>query len=218
METTLRTITNFDWITIILFSSVLFAVLAKTFYYTKFLNFIILPFNNKYIFMYNKKDKIFNWFNILFTAFQVINFSLFIYLAKNIFFESIYDDNPIIYLVILGFLLLFLLIKTFLQLGNGIIFNSNDTITMLIFKKISYLNYSSLVMFLSNVILTYVLKDSKAIVYVSIFLILLINTIGWITVLKNHQKFITHNFFYFILYLCTLEFSPFVIIGSYLKD
>jgi len=168
--------------------------------------------------MYNKKDKIFNWFNILFTAFQVINFSLFIYLAKNIFFESIYDDNPIIYLVILGFLLLFLLIKTFLQLGNGIIFNSNDTITMLIFKKISYLNYSSLVMFLSNVILTYVLKDSKAIVYVSIFLILLINTIGWITVLKNHQKFITHNFFYFILYLCTLEFSPFVIIGSYLKD
>jgi len=218
METTLRTITNFDWITIILFSSVLFAVLAKTFYYTKFLNFIILPFNNKYIFMYNKKDKIFNWFNILFTAFQVINFSLFIYLAKNIFFESIYDDNPIIYLVILGFLLLFLLIKTFLQLGNGIIFNSNDTITMLIFKKMSYLNYSSLVMFLSNVILTYVLKDSKAIVYVSIFLILLINTIGWITVLKNHQKFITHNFFYFILYLCTLEFSPFVIIGSYLKD
>ncbi len=219
METTLRTITNIDWITTVLFSSLLFAVLAKSFFYNKFLNFIILPFNNKYIFMYSKKDKLFNWFNILFTIFQVINFSLYIYLVKNIFTKSInYDNNPTIYLVILGCLLLFLLIKTLLQLGNGLIFNSNDTISLLLFKKISYLNYSSLLMFLSNVILTYTYKDSIYVVYVSLFLILVINTIGWITILKNHQKFITNNFFYFILYLCTLEFSPFVIIGSYLKD
>ncbi len=219
METTLRTITNIDWITIILFSSLLFAVLAKSFFYTKFLNFIILPFNNKYIFMYSKKDKLFNWFNILFTVFQVINFSLYIYLVKNIFTKSLnHDNNPTIYLVILGCLLLFLLIKTFLQLGNGLIFNSNETISLLLFKKISYLNYSSLVMFLANVILTYTYKDSIFVVYVSLFLIAIINTIGWITIVKNHQKFITNNFFYFILYLCTLEFSPFVIIGSYLKD
>jgi len=217
-EATLRTINSTDWITINLFISIFFAVLAKTFYYTKFLNFIILPFNNKYIFMYNKKDKLFNWFNILFTIFQVINFSLFIYLAKGILFKTLEDNSPIIYFVILGFLLLFLLIKTFLQLGNGLVFNSNETISALIFKKISYLNYSSLLMFCANIILTYIYKDSKIIVYISIFSILLINVIGWVTVLRNHQKFISHNFFYFILYLCTLEFSPFVIIGSYLKD
>jgi hypothetical protein len=91
-------------------------------------------------------------------------------------------------------------------------------ITEYLFKKISYLNYSSLVMFIANILLTYVLKDSKAVVYASAFLILVINSIGWVIVLRNYQKLITNNFFYFILYLCALEITPLVLIGDYFKD
>ncbi len=217
MEPILRTTNSMDWITIIIFSSVLCVVIAKSIFYMRFTNFIILPFNNKYIFMYNKKDKLLNWFHIFFTIFQVLNFALFIYLAKAILFESSNDNYPMIYLLILGLLLLFILLKVILQLGNGFVFNTNKTISEFVFKKLSYLNYSGMVMFLSNVVLVYVLKDSEAVVYVTIFLILLINGIGWVTVVRNHQKFIANNFFYFILYLCALEISPFVIIGSLLK-
>ena len=220
MEPLLRQIENIDWVTILIFSSLLLIVVAKSTFYNRFLNFIILPFNNKYIFMYNKKDKLINWFHIFLTIFQIINFSLFLFLSWKVFFgsEETDDMNLYIYPAILGSVLMFLVLKISLQLGNGFIFKSNRVISELIFKKLSYLNYSGIIMFIANAVLSYVLKDSKAVVFVTFFLILSINTIGWITLLRNHQKFIAHNFFYFILYLCALEIAPWVILGSYLND
>ncbi|WKX78586.1 DUF4271 domain-containing protein [Zobellia laminariae] len=74
MDPILRTAGTADWITIILISSIVFLVLAKSLFYSRFLNFIILPFNNKYIFMYNKKEKLMNWFHIFFTIFRSLIF------------------------------------------------------------------------------------------------------------------------------------------------
>ena len=218
MEPVQRVINNIDWITAIIFSSILFMVIAKNLFYNRFLNFIILPFNNKYIFMYNKKDKLLNWFNIFFTIFQLLNFSLFIYLASNILSNSEGDQYPVFFSIILGFLFLFLFGKILLQMGGGFVFNNNKIISEFIFKKLSYLNYSSITMLAANIILTYVLKDSKIVVFVSIFLIVVVNAIGWITIIKNYQKVISSYFFYFILYLCALEIAPIVIIANYLKD
>ena len=218
MEPILRAFDSLDWITAILFVSLVFIVIVKSLFYNRFMDFIILPFNNKYIFMYNKKDTLLNWFQIFITIFQVINFSLFIYLTFTIFFEGQFGSSPSFYFIILAFVILFMIAKIILQLSNGYIFNSNRVISQFIFKKLSYLNYSALVMFLSNILLCYVFKGLEAVVYLSIFLILLINVIGWVTAIRNHQKFIRSNFFYFILYLCALEIAPFVIIGSYLKD
>jgi hypothetical protein len=218
MEPVERVINNIDWITVIIFSSVLCIVIAKNLFYNRFLNFMILPFNNKYIFMYNKKDKLINWFNIFFTIFQLLNFSLFIYLASSILSNSENDHYPMVFLIILGFLLIFLFGKIFLQIGSGFVFNNNKIITEFIFKKLSYLNFSSIIMLVANIILTYVLNDSKIVVYASIFLIVVVNVIGWITIIKNYQKIISSYFFYFILYLCALEIAPFVIIANYLKD
>ena len=218
MEPILRNIVVMDWITILIFLSLLFVVLAKGVFYTRFLNFIILPFNNKYIFMYNKKEKLLNWFNLFFGLFLIINFSLFLYLGTSILFEPTSNSAIVVFPLILGSLLLFLFIKLALQMGNGFIFGTQKTITEVIFKKLSYFNYSGLIMFVANVILTYIAIGSKAVFYVAFFLILLVNVIGWITILRNHQKFITSNFFYFILYLCALEIAPFIFIGSYLID
>jgi len=217
MEPILRTAGTADWITTILLSSLIFLVLAKSMFYSRFLNFIILPFNNKYIFMYNKKEKLINWFHIFFTIFQIINFALFVFLARQILVPTPEEEYLSLYPMILSCIFLFIFLNVLLQLGNGFIFGSGRTIGELIFKKLSYLNYSGLIMFVANMILVYVLRDSKIVVFLAIFLILLINIIGWVTLLRNHQKFIANYFFYFILYLCALEISPFIIIGSYLK-
>ncbi|MGB5665991.1 MAG: DUF4271 domain-containing protein [Maribacter sp.] len=218
MEPILRNTSTIDWITIIIFLSLLFVVVAKSVFYTRFINFIILPFNNKYIFMYNKKEKIVNWFNLFFGIFIVLNFSLFIYLSRSILFQPTQNNPSIIFPLIMGSILLFMILKVLLQLGNSFIFGAQKTISEIIFKKISYFNYSGLIIFLANIILTYIIIDSIVVVYVALLLILLVNVIGWITVLRNHQKFIANNFFYFILYLCALEIAPFILIGSYLKD
>jgi hypothetical protein len=218
MEPVQRVLNNSDWITAIIFGSILFMVIAKNLFYNRFLNFIILPFNNKYIFMYNKKDKLLNGFHIFFTIFQLLNLSLFIYLASSILSNSESGLYPMVFLAILGFLFLFLFGKILVQMGNGYVFNNSKIISEFIFKKLSYLNYSSIIMLVANTVLTYVLKDSKIVLFVSIFLIVLVNVIGWITIIKNYQKLISSYFFYFILYLCALEIAPFVIIANYLKD
>ena len=212
MEPIGRAIQSIDWITVTLIVSLLFMVIAKSLFYGRFLNFIILPFNNKYIFMYNKKDRLLNGFQIFFTLFQVSNFALFIYLGSILLFETDSRPSPLAYLLVLGALLGFLFAKIVVQLANGFVYNNEKVITELIFKKLSYLNYSGLVMFLANVILTFVLKDSLSVFYIALFLIVAINVVGWITLIKNHQKLITSHFFYFILYLCALEIAPLVII------
>jgi len=216
MEPILRNAGATDWITILLFSSLLFIIIAKSLFYTRFLNYIILPFNNKYIFMYNKKEKLMNWFNVFFTLFQVINFSLFIYFSWSILAKPNPDQLLFGYFIILGAVLLFEIIKFILQIGNGFIFSNIKVFSELIFKKISYLNYSAILMFVANIVLCYILKESKTVLYITFALIVFINAIGWVTVIKNHQKFIANNFFYFILYLCALEIAPFVILGSLL--
>lgn len=219
MEPILRNIENIDWITIIVIVSFILLASAKKVFYIRFLNFIMLPFNNKYIVMYNKREKLMNWFHVFFTVFQLINFSLFVFLTIRAFSQGKNTGitSPSIYPILIGFLTLFLAIKFFIQLSNGFIFGTNRTISEIIFKKLSYLNYSAIIMFLGNIILAYVLNDSKIVVYIVLLIVLIINAIGWITMLRNHQKFIAANFFYFILYLCALEIAPFVIIGSYLN-
>ena len=160
MEPILRSITHTDWITGILFASILVMVIAKSFSYNRFLNFIILPFNNKYIFMYNKKDRLLNWFHVFFTIFLILNFSLFIYLAKGVLFNDS-SVAPYLYPIILGLVVLFILFKVSLQLGNGFVFNNTKMVSEFIFKKLSYLNYSGILFFLANIILTYMQRTQN---------------------------------------------------------
>ena len=217
MEPIARTFGQTDWITITLMASLLFPILAKSIYYPRFLNFIILPFNNKYISMYTKKEKLFNWFHFLMSVFQVINSTLFIFFIWRSYFNPTEAKNPYIFPLLLAGVFLFIGTKTMAQLFNGFIFNSYNTFNELIFKKLTYLNYSGIILFIANVFLAYVFIDSKIIIIIALILFLVINIIGWITVLNNYQKFISTYFFYFILYLCALEIAPLVIMGSFLK-
>ncbi len=214
----LRTVQNADWITLILCFSIVVLVLAKSLFYQRFYNFIILFFNNKYIFMYNKKDKLLHWFTIFIFLFQLLNLALYLYLVNTVFSFSHEKNSLYLYFLVLILLFFFFSLKILVHLVNAFIFNNTRVISEFLFKKISYQNYSGFIMFFANILLTYVLRDSKTIVYVSIFFILLINAMGWINVIRNHQKLITNNFFYFILYLCTVEIIPLFLIGDYFKD
>ena len=218
MEAELRFIEQRDWITIIIFASILLVVISKQLFQNRFLNFIILPFNNKYVTLYSKKDKMLHGFHILMTIFQFLNTSLYIYLSYHVLYKSSDFSGLLIYAMILGLIVLFFVSKILIQLANGFVFSSIRLITDFIYKKLTYLNYSGLVMLITNIILTYILPDSKMVVFSSLFLILLINCIGLITILKNHQMLISGYFFYFILYLCALEIAPLIFIANYLKQ
>ena len=208
---------SLDWMTLVLFISLIVFALGKYFYHTKFLNFIILPFNDKYVLLHNKKGQLFNWFHILLTVFQAINLAFFIFLSLKAFDALPSENHQNVFFLILALLVLFQIAKLVLQFIKGFVFNTVGLISELVFSKTSYLNHSSILLFIGNVILVYIFRDSKMIIYATIILILLVNGIGVIKLLKNYQKAMFPYFVYFILYLCALEIAPLVIIGSYLK-
>ena len=206
-----------DWMTIALFMSLVVLALGKYLYHKKFLNFIILPFNDKYILLHNKKGQFSHWFHLLLTLFQLINLSLFVFLIIQAFDLLPTEGSLITYFIIFGLIALFELTKFLLQVFTGFVFNNLELVSGLIFSKISYLNYGSIVICVANILLIYITTNSKTIIYVAFALILLINAIGIAKLLKNYQKVLFPYFMYFILYLCTLEIAPLVLIGSYLK-
>ncbi len=218
MEAVERTVLSNDWITGILLLSLLCMVFAKELFYNRFLNFIILPFNNKYIFLYNKKGRLLSGFHLAFSLFQILNLSLFVYLGSLAWGQESRWGSSFVYPVILGGILGFILLKIGMQLIAGYIFDREKLVSSLVFKKISYLNYSTLVLFAANLLLAYLLPQSKTIVLAGFSLALLVNIIGWITILKMHQKYVSTHFFYFILYLCALEIAPLVIISCVLNS
>lgn len=216
MESITRVFNNVDWVTTIFVASLFVLVLSKTFFYNKFINFVVLPFNNKYIFLHSKKHILFNWFNVLWSLFLWLNVALFFYYVLAIF-KIGEEVTPTKYFFIFGILVLFISLKLMLQFINSFVFNAETTIIHIVFNKVSYQNYGGLVLFLANIFLTYITPYSELVAYLAVVLFIVVLCIGWVNLLRIHRNFITINFFYFILYLCALEISPFVIIGSYLK-
>ena len=217
MEVIPRHLLNNDWVSGLLLLSLVCLVFAKVGFYNRFVNFVILPFNNKYIVLYNKKGRLLSGFHLAFSLFQLINLGLFMYLCRELLPAWPYAEHAWLFLVILAAILGFTLLKIAVQLLGGVIFNSEALVAAVIFKKQSYLNYSALILFAANLLLTYLLPGSKSVIFISIFLLVLINSIGWINILKIHQKYIASHLFYFILYLCALEMAPYLIIFSWLN-
>ncbi|KPM32796.1 Hypothetical protein I595_1223 [Croceitalea dokdonensis DOKDO 023] len=192
--------------------------LAKSMFPSSFSSFIILPFNDKYVKLTKDKGKIRSGFHVLLTLFQLLNFSLFCFLSNNILNGHQIDFYPLVFWIMFAGLLFFVLVKIVLQFGNGYFFQNQSLMTNLIFEKLSYFNYSGLIAFFGNIILTYIFIQSVPTIYIIFLLIAMVNLIGIVNTLRNRQKLILSNLIYFILYLCALEISPLVILISFLKD
>lgn len=213
-----RTITQLDWITLILFLSLILLVVGKYFFRASFFNFVILPFNNKYITLNKKKGKLFQGFHLIMSVFQLSNMALFAFLAKSVLDENERFMYSELFPGIFMGLALFLLFKIVLQMANGYFFENQELMTELIFEKLSYFNYAGLVAFVGNILVIHIFPTSKSFIYGVILLLLIIICIGAAKILRNLQNVIVGNAFYFILYLCTLEISPIAIIISYLNS
>jgi len=217
MNPILRTVPGIDWLTLLLFGSLLLVLFAKRLHYVQFLHFLILPFNNKYVFMYSKPEKRSNRFHILLTLFQIINTSIFIFTGYSAFVQ----DTPVapisLFLPVFLGVFAFFTLKILFQRSNAFVFGSEEVFSAILFKKLSYMNYAGVLFFVINCLTLYTTLDARIFILVGILLLIAINTMGWILVFKNHQSFFASYFFYFILYLCTLEIAPIAIIANLLK-
>ncbi len=211
MEAVLKTTFSNDWITGIFILILVLLSVAKVTYANRFLDFIILPFNNKYLMVYNKEQTLLHPFNILMSLIQVFSIAAFAMVAINAMHWDFFPEINNQYLLVAILIVLALTAKILVQKIIGNLFEIDQPIEQYIYKKLSYFNFSSLILYAASIIFTYVVQPTKMGLLFFLIIFVLINLIGWFITIKNYQNQILDKLFYFILYLCALEIAPYLV-------
>jgi hypothetical protein len=87
-----------------------------------------------------------------------------------------------------------------------------------VFQKTSYKIFFGVLLIPINFILLFSVTPSPIILQMLVIVFILINCISIIVSYKTYQSLIKSNLFYFILYLCTLEISPYLVLYKLFID
>lgn len=208
MQNIHRTIESLDWITFILVGCVILVTVLRVVYPKRFDDFIKLPISNNYFLTKGKFEELKHPFSVLFFLIQVLTLSLFIFL----FFLEKREVSATIFIKITLASFIFILIKTCIEKLIGSIFDIETIINNYIFTKLSYRNFISLFLIVLNFIFYFSVEPTMLLLFIFSGFIVLLNLFILFINYKNYRSLIFSNFFYFLLYICALEISPYLIL------
>ena len=203
----LREVQFDDWYTAIIIASLIIMVSAKIFNPSRFRELIN---NSNYLRIYIKDHKFFNLFDILLFT----NFCINAVLIMSLFYSTLNKFNIKLndFIALSGLLGLVFTGKFLIEFIIGSIFEIKDISFRHIFQQISTLNILGIILLPLNALSVFS-YPKQLLLFVIIFSIsCLIMLYSLLKSIKNNQKLLINNFFYFILYLCTLEIGPYVIL------
>ena len=203
----LREVQFDDWYTAIIIASLIIMVSAKIFNPSRFRELIN---NSNYLRIYIKDHKFFNLFDILLFT----NFCINTVLIMSLFYSTLNKFNIKLndFIALSGLLGLVVTGKFLIEYIIGSIFEIKDISFRHIFQQISTLNILGIILLPLNALSVFS-YPKQLLLFVIIFSIsCLIMLYSLLKSIKNNQKLLINNFFYFILYLCTLEIGPYVIL------
>ena len=119
--------------------------------------------------------------------------------------------HPRLILEILAMTLLFLLSKRIAHWCIAVTLDIKPMVYYFLFNKNTFNNYSGIILLICNFFLIYTNFPKKMVLIIGLFLIVVISAIGFLNSLKRYQNFIRSHFIYFLLYICTLEISPYIL-------
>jgi len=207
----LRDVSSNELFTILIVIGLTFIALAKAIYPKRFDDFVYVLGNSKYLKIYAREQKFLDRFDALLFINLIISASIFIFLMYRLFIDDIEISLDILIKLIFG-VAVFILIKVLIERLIGSLFEIDSLMDQYLFQKISYKNFIGIILLPINALLIFRFTASKEIIYGILFLLLIIIIIGLITSFKAYQSLIKRNLFYFILYLCTLEIAPYIIL------
>ncbi len=207
----LRETISTEWYTILIVVCLCILAIAKYAYTTRFNDFLLLINNYKYLKIYSKQQKFIHGFDALLYTNLIISLSLFYFLAYRSFFNDFVFTASLFFKTLTGIGAL-ILIKILVERLIASLFEIEALIDLYVFQKINYKNYIGLLLLPINIILCFVAPNSTLMIYITLVLIVFINSVGFAVSFKTHQNIIFSNLFYFILYLCALEIAPYIIL------
>lgn len=212
MEALERYITSNDLLTIIILLVLLLLTLAKSLFNNRFDDFIALLVSGKFLAIKSKEYKLLFGFNALMLAVHILSVSLFIFLTFRIFNALTADNSENLLARIITAYSFIVLLKITVEKIIANVFDIDEVIDHYIFQKQTYLNFTSLIVFVLTLFLVYSNIPSLPLFYLIIGLIILASFYILYVIVKKNQRLITRYWFYFILYICALEIAPYVIL------
>jgi len=187
---------------------ILIIAILKVIYPKRFNDFIRLPVSNNYFLAKGKSEELRHPFSILLFVIQLISISLFV----NLFFLEKGKANVLLFLQILFVVFVFIIVKTSIEKIIGTIFSIEKLIDHYIYEKLSYRNFLSLLLIITNLIFYFSIKPDLNTLLILTGILFLVNMLILSHSYKNYRSLIFSNLFYFLLYICALEISPYLIL------
>lgn len=198
----IRDIISNDSLTLILLGSLLYLIILKR------INPTIFDQNLSF-----KKKELINKISnsllgiktieILYNFLFISNLSILLTFFKNKNFELF------VYYELLGFVSIFFVVKIMLDFSIGRLFSISELMKNYIWQKLVYHNSLGILLLLFNFLIAYSIFDGYYMTLISIYISLVFLLFSYCSIYFSMKKVIIKNWFYFILYLCTLEIIPY---------
>lgn len=205
----LRNSNSVDVLTLTLLGCLIIVALSKMLFPKRFNQFATLLFNNRYINQYNKDQQIVDTFEGLLFANLIVNLGIIVYLFLQNNQISTAPLNLFIYTAAIG---LFIIVKVVLEKLISNILAIGPIIDKYNFQRVSFRNFAGLLLLPINALLIYTVKPNNTMLITALAILFLIIIYGVFLFIKNNLNTFKKSLFYFILYLCTLEIAPYIVL------
>lgn len=206
----LREVLFNDLYTTIIVASLAIIVSAKLLNFNRFTDFIRLFGTTNYLKIYFKDHKFLDPFDILLFLNFCINGTLTGILTYTTLVQNL-ELNALLFIKLGALLGSWVLLKILLEIGIGYLFDIPKLFHSYVFQQLSFLNFLGLALLPLNSLLIFGTLNQSILMITTLVISGVILFVGLMRSIKTYQKLLINNFFYFILYLCTLEIGPYIV-------
>lgn len=206
-----------DWISLIFVLILGIVAFIKAYHSFRFREFLNLLTNNKYIIIFNKKERS----GVLFTSsllviqWAILSIALWRIIAFFHIEISLYGiPNHYIIMVVVA---LFISLKLALQRLVSYVFDIDTFSRTYLFIRLSYSNYAAFVLVFLLFLNIYGADNNIYLFAFSLFVFLYIQVLGLVSFAKLYKNYLRAYWYHFILYLCTFEIAPYIFIKYWIN-
>ena len=204
-----------DAFTVIILSLILIITLIKYNNHKKFNSLLKIFWNSSYLKKYKYEKITYYPFDYFLQINFVISLGLFVFIYNVTYNGNRLSFNFLEFLDIIQIIVAFLVLKNLTELVISWFFNIQWLTNLYLNEKINYNSLIGLIILPINVLILYFFNPSINVLFIFIYIILLLKLAAYINSFILHQKTIKKSWFYFILYLCTLEIIPYLLLYNF---
>ena len=204
-----------DTFTVIILSLIIIITLIKYNNQKKFNSLLKIFWNSSYLKKYKYEKITYYLFDYLLQTNFIISLGLFAFIFSIVYNGNSLAFNFLEFINIIQIIITFLVLKNLAEILISWVFNTQWLTKLYLNEKINYNSLIGLIILPINILILYFFNPSINTLFIFTCIILLLKLTAYINSFILHQKTIKKSWFYFILYLCTLEIIPYLLLYNF---